>query len=451
MKIGLLPCAGTATRLYNIPKFMLPLKDKQISLLTNWCHMLFHIGCNKIIIGTSTFNKPFIDHLLLTQMIDINDKIIIKIIENSQTMNYTILEMLKDELYDIAIMAMPDTHVDYISSHLIERISSTDNNCVGAFLWNIRSTQAGKIGQCKINDNFICDIVDKNKDCVYQYGWGCIVFKSAFEKYINKDDLHIGYAMTSAISSGILYEIVKGQYWDCGTIDEYRDYLNFMHISAEPLHIKGCLIILAVYIETEPHKYDCLVNCLRQLRNIYKNETIVAVDNRSLNNSWYDVAKELNIYVIKNESELYRYEIGAYNLALKYFRADTYICIQGTIFFHRKIPNILSTDIEDVYSFGVLRNNLSWDDNGLSFINKYLAFANMKPWNNDPLVLWNCFYCNDLFMQKLLKSGLLDMYCNSKNCSFAYERILGCYINNTMNEVKELDRSIFTKHFLNQM
>ena len=453
MKIGLLPCAGSATRLYNIPKFILPLKDKKKSLLTNWCELLLKTGCEKIIIGSSISNKAFIDHIISTQLFDIHDKIIIKIIDNSHTMNNTILEMLKNETYDVAIMGMPDTYVENISENLIQRLLTNDKYNVGAFLWNIRSAQIGKIGQCEINDNFICNIIDKNKDCDYNYGWGSMVFKPSFEAYIKNDDLHLGYAMASAIPDGVLYEIVKGQYWDCGTIEEYSDYLNYMKIN-KPIHIKGTLIIIAVYIENDESKYECLISCLRQLREIYKYETIVAVDNMSLNNKWYDVAKELDMEILINNSTLYRYEIGAYNLALKYFRADKYICIQGTIYFHKKISNILSDKESDVFAFGVYNMGLSWTGNhndGLNIINKYLRFANMENWNNDPLLLWNCLYCNDLFMQKLLTSGLLDMICNSKDCSCAYERILGCFISRNMNNIKVLDSSIFTKHFLNQM
>ena len=81
---------GRLIPLYNIPKFMLPIKDKQQSLLSRWCEILLNIGCDKIIIGTSIINKNFIDHLKLTQLADNDEKIIIKIINNSQTMNNTI-------------------------------------------------------------------------------------------------------------------------------------------------------------------------------------------------------------------------------------------------------------------------------------------------------------------------------------------------------------------------
>jgi hypothetical protein len=452
--IGLIPCAGTASRLYNIPKFILPLKDKNCSLFTNWCNILLHNKCDKIIIGSSVNNKPFIEHILSTQFESTDSsKIIIKIIHNSPTMNNTILEMLKDENYDMAIMGMPDTHVDSISPHLIQKLYSDSNNSVGAYLWNIRLSQIGKIGQCKIDDNYICDIIDKNKSCDYNYGWGSIVFKPEFEKFILKDDLHLGYSLKTAIQnkSNILYEIVSGQYWDCGTIDEYKDYMQFLD-NKKPIYIKGDLIIISVYITSDPTKYDTLIKCLTQLRHIYKTETIVAVDNNSINTDWYSIAKSLNMYVITNKSDMYRYEIGAYNLALKHFRAERYICIQGTIFFHKKIEEKLDNQSSDMYAFGVITNNLSWTEEGRSIINKYLNFMNMKNWNNDPLLLWNSFYCNDICMQNLLNSGLLDLVSNSKDISCAYERILGCYfsrLNN--NHIKSIDKNTFTKYFLNQI
>ena len=36
--IGILPCAGTASRLFHLPKFMRALKYGPMSLLSNWVH-----------------------------------------------------------------------------------------------------------------------------------------------------------------------------------------------------------------------------------------------------------------------------------------------------------------------------------------------------------------------------------------------------------------------------
>ena len=449
--IGLIACAGTANRIFNLPKFILPLKDTNYSLLGYWCKLMIDKGCDKIIIGSSTTNKYFIEHIINTQLIDYKEIIIIKIIDNSSTMNETILRMIENENYNLALMGMPDTHIDYISNNLIDIMINNNESIVGSYLWNIRNSQKEKIGLCNIDDKYIIDIIDKNKECDYYYGWGAMIFKKEFEKYINKADLHLGYSMKLAINNSVKipYEIIKGQYWDCGTIGEYKEYMNFLNDN-KPIYIKGLLIIVAVYIEDDEEKLKTLSNCISQFRKIYSNETIVIIDNNSKNIKWYDLAKSLNIYIIKNNSNLYRYEIGAYNLALKYFRADKYICIQGTIFLNECIKEELNDINADAYSFRKT-NGLHWDDFGLKIINRYLNFVDMENWNNEPLVMWNCFYCNNLFMEELINTGLLDLKANNKNISFAYERILGTYFQRKLNYIKEINPNTYNKIFLNQI
>jgi len=97
----------------------------------------------------------------------------------------------------------------------------------------------------------------------------------------------------------------------------------------EPKAVDGLLIIVAVYIENDEHKLNILKSCIQQFRKVYEHETIVLVDNNSKNVEWYELALSLNMHIIKNKSNHFRYEIGAYRLALKHFRAERYMCIQG--------------------------------------------------------------------------------------------------------------------------
>jgi hypothetical protein len=183
-------------------------------------------------------------------------------------MNETILKMVENEDYDLAIMGMPDTHVDYISDTLIKKVSNNNDIIIGSYLWNIRDTQREKIGLCNIDDNHIFDIIDKNKDCDYNYGWGAIIFKKEFENYIKIDDLHLGYSMKLALNNSIKipYEIINGQYWDCGTVSEYKEYLNFLEEN-KPVYIKGLLIIAAVYIEDDEYNLNVLKSCICKVKS----------------------------------------------------------------------------------------------------------------------------------------------------------------------------------------
>jgi hypothetical protein len=444
--IGLLPCAGTASRLHNLPKFMLPLKNTKGCLLTRWINLLLSNECNKIIIGASDYTIEFIKQVVKNNFDNIKDKIFIKLVGKTKTMNETVIKCLENEIFNFVIMGMPDTVVENISTKMIKN-SEID---VGVNLWNIRETQLGKIGQCKIDDNYVIDIIDKNKECEYNYGWGVVVFKQSFMKYMLKEDLHTGYSMQRFLSDNnkITYEKLNGLYFDCGTIDGYKEYLNYMECIT-PVHIKGTLIILAVYVNNTENSYNTLIVCLNQIRKIYPNKFIVAVDNGSLNDKWRQVAKELNIIILKNTSTIHKYEIGAYKCALQYFRADKYICVQGTLFFKKKIDlSPLNKQTPNALAFQTL-NWLSWDNAGLQLINKLLNSIEMGPWNKNPcLIYWNCFCCNNSFIKDMLESGVFDLPSTTRNHSLAFERILGHYLYMKLKKLQTVDRQAFVKYSL---
>lgn len=444
--LGLLPCAGTASRLFNIPKFLLPTK-KQLPLICCWINDLLALSCTKIIIGVSEDTKIFVDHMLKYNLDEQKKRILVKLVGQTKTMNETILECIKDEKYDIVVMGMPDTYIGNLSSVLIENIIKF-NMTIGCYLWNLRESQVGLIGQCKVDGNFIIDMADKDSNCNFNYGWGVAVFTPEFEKFILKDELHIGYSIKRYIDIGkVAYEIMTdGMYFDCGTIKGYTEYLNHME-PVKPVKVKGTIIVVAVYINNDLENYNQLVKCLTQLRSVYPDNVIVAVDNGSLNKNWYGTA---NIWVLKNESSQHRFEIGAYKLALEHFRAEKYIFIQGTIFIKHQIDlTLLNRPEEQAICFNSI-NGLHWCMNGLNLINNLLRIINLDFGNDDPLVLWNCFCCNDKFINNMLICGLFDLPSNSKAHSCAFERILGCFFKKILKNIQCIDQNSFEKISLNQ-
>jgi hypothetical protein len=187
------------------------------------------------------------------------------------------------------------------------------------------------------------------------------------------------------------------------------------------IYIKGLLIIISLSINDIDQ-----FNFLKNLRIFYPNEFIVIVDNNSKNQDWVNIANDLGIYIIKNKSYLFNFEIGAYNLALKYFKADKYLCIQHNFNLHSKIKHELSNNKPDAFLFNTT-TNLNCDINGLQLLNKYFKFLNMKLWDNEPSAIGNNFYCNDLIMQKILNNKLFDLVCNNKEISNIYEKIIGTF------------------------
>jgi hypothetical protein len=218
-----------------------------------------------------------------------------------------------------------------------------------------------------------------------------------------------------------------------------------------PVYINNLIIVVAVYINNDNKNYIELIKCLKQLRCIYKNETIIAVDNSSLNNKWFEIAKLLDIIILSNNSKLHRYEIGAYKLALQHYRSDKYIFIQGTIFLNNKLDlTSMDASIPNATAFQLLHNNLCWSDTGLILINHLLESIQMKKWNNDPIVLWNCFCCNNLFIDNMFQDKIFDLHSNTKEHSCAFERILGCYFQYKLKKINEIHNKSFHKIFLSQ-
>lgn len=452
--IGLLPCAGISSRLFNLPKFLLPLKNTNFSLLSNWCNILINNNCDKIIIGSSDTNFKFIEHIINTQLKEHISKIIIKLVGETKTMNETIYKMLIDEEYDIAIMGMPDTYIDNISVNLINKLKNNDDLFIGTYLWNIRKNQIGKIGQCNIDDNFVIDIVDKNSECDYNYNWGAIVFKPSFEKYINITEDHLGYAMRNAlINNKIVYEILYDQYFDCGTMSEYTEYLNYL-VPKKPIYIKGLIVFIAIYtgINITNEQLCITIECLKKVRENYKYETVVIIDNNSPNTEWYYIAKQLNFIILKNISELHKYEMGAYKHALQYYRADEYLCIQGNLLLNKRIDYKLDKNKIDAYAIETYKTHCYYSEPEIKELNNNLKILQFDEWDNniDSTILWNCFYCNNIFMDEMLKCGLFDILCNNKTLSCLFERILGYFMRIKVGYIKKIDKNYYNKYFFNQ-
>jgi hypothetical protein len=216
------------------------------------------------------------------------------------------------------------------------------------------------------------------------------------------------------------------------------------------IYVKGTIIILAVHINNDEKNYNELIRCIIQLRNVYKEETIVAVDNESLNKKWYEKASELNIVILKNNSDINLYEPGAYRLALQHYRADKYVFLQCTIFINAKL-NLSMLDNNEPNAVTLYKlYGLHWTEQGLKLINDLLQSINMNTWNNDPLVVYNCFCCNDLFAEDMINSGLLNLPSNTKNHSCAFERIFGSYIKSKIGDFSALDQAYFHKIHLFQ-
>lgn len=213
-----IPAAGTASRMGGLPKFLLPI-DKEASSL-----VLRHVRCatesgliDQIWIPT---RKEYVQILErhLNEFSDVN-------VFEAQTKTMT--ESLKSVLDlsrngDFSIV-MPDT---YFAGELPYRQLFLKTSRPRIAVWKIRSDQRGKLGQVLVTKNhgmpLIADVQDKNSECDWEYAWGALqVSRSALA---SADSSGVpGDIITNLINEGNFPEaiIVNGEYFDCGTTDEY--------------------------------------------------------------------------------------------------------------------------------------------------------------------------------------------------------------------------------------
>jgi len=375
--------------LCNNNKFLTPLINGNC-LLIHWYNILSN-KCSNVIIITSNYN-----HLVIKTIMGEN----VNIFNN--------INIIKTINYNLAIIV----NTDYI-------INNIDFNVID-----------------KIKDNYFGAILNWNK---IPY---ILIYKKEIENIIlNNDFINNKHLFIEENNSELILNVNNN--------NDFNNYLISLN-NSNKIYIKGTLIIVALYIgNIDQEKLNSSIQCLENLRKYYPDEYIIIVDNNSPNQLWIETANKLNMKIIKNTNEYYRFEAGAYNLALKYYKADRYLCIQHNINFNSRIPYELDYDKPDAYIFGNI-NMLCMNNDGLNIINRYLTFLNMGHWNGEYIAVYCCFYCNHLMMEKLLNIHLFDLVSNKKILSEVYERLIGTFLFRILNTAKFIDQSIFNKIFFNQ-
>ena len=214
---GIIPLGGNATRMNNLPKFLLPC-NMGITLLDNTINIYKNNNIFNIIAALSESN----DYILK------NNNKMEKIVVNTKTMSETIYEMMKhiditnyDRTYK-NILIMPDTFfkIDNEIANMKNMLNSYD---IVVLVWKIKDYQIGKVGQCNIINNKLVDVIDKDVNCNYEYFWGSIGWNSNMNKYIDPSWETIGDLLKKAIELKIeIFTIIcDSNYYDCGTFPEY--------------------------------------------------------------------------------------------------------------------------------------------------------------------------------------------------------------------------------------
>jgi len=216
----ILPAAGSASRMRGLPKFLLPCTNEYLTLIERHINFLID-SVENIWIPT---NPKYVS--LLSSLFEENKKISIFPVK-SNTMSETIKVTLAKINKDNYTLVMPDTY--FSNENTYEKIISADTNHLANLIcWKTRPSQLGKLGEVSFsNDGKLEAIIDKPGKQVYQHSWGAVIFTSELNNFINSEDPHIGYAIESAVQYNNINCIeVEGEYYDCGTPNEYIELIK---------------------------------------------------------------------------------------------------------------------------------------------------------------------------------------------------------------------------------
>jgi hypothetical protein len=204
--VGLLPASGNANRINNIPKFLLPISNKE-SLIQWHVKQMLEV-CDEVRICTQSIWVPVIKNM------NMKVKIITK---ETSTMSDAIKSMSNKE--ETLVIGMPDTFIINSDENIYKKMLELNNDIVLG-LWKCDKTLKGKVGQIKLKNNYAISSKDKDLNCDYNYMWGTMILKNMFN-YIDSKKDHPGKQIQDWIDMGFKVGAIKqnGTYIDTGTID----------------------------------------------------------------------------------------------------------------------------------------------------------------------------------------------------------------------------------------
>lgn len=222
--IGILPCAGTAERFHNLPKFLLPcpggyLLKRHVDAMKPHCDNV-EIPCN---VDTAWLVEVYAKNVYPFEA------------THHETMTQSVLSVIDDDMYpermleESIIFGMPDTYIE--DENVYEKLAILLQSCdVALAAFKARPDQHRQGGMVAIDPLTyeVTEVVDKPDETALEYIWGALAWKPAFWDCLLPEMQHVGYGLPVAIERGLDVRAVvcEGGFWDCGTFDRYVEMLK---------------------------------------------------------------------------------------------------------------------------------------------------------------------------------------------------------------------------------
>ena len=221
MRLGLLPAAGTATRMSGLPKFLLPISEKHQCLLTYHVELMAPY-VDRIIIPTRKEWVSLLESFELGPQVEI-------LTMQTQSMAETVKKSMEAREYTSCVLGMPDTY--FVGGNPYRELTENPKGDVSLAVFTTGPHQAGKVGSVALgSDGEVTDHADKDPDKDFGAHWGVMEFSSGVEKFLDPQATTGGYLITEALNRDMTVRgyLADYRYFDCGTIDEYAECLSFV-------------------------------------------------------------------------------------------------------------------------------------------------------------------------------------------------------------------------------
>lgn len=223
MRLGLLPAAGTATRMSGLPKFLLPISEDHQCLLTYHVELMApHV--DKIFIPT----RP--EWVALLQSFDLGPQVEIMSML-TKTMAETVKKSVANVDYSSCVLGMPDTY--FVGGNPYRELAEHPQGDVSLAVFSTGPEQVGKVGSVLLgSDGLVGDHADKEPERDFGTHWGVMEFTPAVESFLDPAAATGGYLITEALQRSLTVRgyLAGYPYFDCGTFGEYLQCLTFVDL-----------------------------------------------------------------------------------------------------------------------------------------------------------------------------------------------------------------------------
>jgi len=247
LRVGIIPAAGAASRLGNVPKFFLPAPVDRSSL-----SLIESDQTNSLLRLHATMQSNFCDLVVVVTRPEWHDSIEkhlgevsnVRIISfQSKTLGESILMgCMAGSTFVPSVseyfLSLPDSAFEFslIGEHLNSYMRPSCE--LQLFCWNTQPLSMGKFGEVQLNkDQTVTDHEDKPVNTKFSHFWGAMRFAPKFVASIRAHEDNLASAIQSSISRttpskpSVIGVEIKGDYYDVGTIQGYmallsRGYVN---------------------------------------------------------------------------------------------------------------------------------------------------------------------------------------------------------------------------------